>query len=102
MRNIVMPGARIIVTVVMMLTAPSVPDVPVRMIDDDPQVGAEARRAGRARQRRVGEPAEAGRAAVGDEPEQHRCTPPNRYSQYDSALRRGNARSGAPICSGTR
>ena len=32
MRNIVMPGARSIVIVVMMLTAPSVPDVPVRMI----------------------------------------------------------------------
>ena len=58
MRNIVMPGARIIETVVMMLTALSVPDVPVRMIDDDPQVAAEARRADRARQRRVGEPAE--------------------------------------------
>ena len=32
MRNMVMPGARIIVTVVMMLTALSVPDVPVRMM----------------------------------------------------------------------
>ena len=30
MRNMVMPGARSIVTVVMMLTALSVPDVPVR------------------------------------------------------------------------
>ena len=58
MRNMVMPGARIIVTVVMTLTALSVPDVPVRMIDDDPQVGAEPGRADRARQRRVGEPAE--------------------------------------------
>ena len=33
MRNMVMPGARIIDTVVMTLTALSVPDVPVRMID---------------------------------------------------------------------
>ena len=41
MRNIVIPGARIMLTVVITLTAPSVPDVPVRMIDDDPQVGAE-------------------------------------------------------------
>jgi hypothetical protein len=27
--------------------------------------------------------------------------PPNRYSQYEKALSRGNATSGAPICSGT-
>ena len=33
MRNMVMPGARIIVMVVITLTALSVPDVPVRMID---------------------------------------------------------------------
>ena len=33
MRNIVMPGARIIDTVVMTLIALSVPDVPVRMTD---------------------------------------------------------------------
>ncbi len=26
--------------------------------------------------------------------------PPNRYSQYEKALSRGNATSGAPICSG--
>jgi hypothetical protein len=32
-RNIVIPGARIIVIVAMMLTAVSVPEVPVRMID---------------------------------------------------------------------
>ncbi len=32
-RNSVMPGVRIIVTVAMTLTAVTVPDVPVRMID---------------------------------------------------------------------
>jgi hypothetical protein len=29
-------------------------------------------------------------------------SPENRYSQYDSAFSRGNARSSAPICSGTK
>ena len=33
MRNRVMPGARSMVMVVITLTAPSVPDVPVRMIE---------------------------------------------------------------------
>ncbi len=32
----------------------------------------------------------------------NRTIPPSRKSQYDSAFRRGNAMSRAPICSGTR
>ena len=58
MRNMVMPGARIIVIVVMMLTALSVPDVPVRMmamIHRSPPRPGEPSGPG---QRRVGEPAE--------------------------------------------
>ena len=72
MRNMVMPGARIIETVVMTLTALERARRAGEDDRDDPQVAAEPRRADRPRQRRVGEPAERRRAAVGEEAEQHR------------------------------
>ena len=71
MRNMVIPGARIIVTVVITLTAVSVPDVPVRMIDTIHRSAPSPGRPDRPRQRRIGEPAEAGGTAVGGEAEQH-------------------------------
>ena len=94
MRNIVIPGARSIVMVVMMLTAPSVPDVPVRMIGDDPQVGAEARAsrpvptaAGRRTSRTPAAPPSVTNPSS-------MMTPPNRYSQYDERVEAGEGQVG--------
>ena len=62
-RNIVMPGARMQMIVVMKLTAPRIVPSPDMRQTHDPQVAADARRVDRVRQRRVGGPAEVGRAA---------------------------------------
>ena len=101
MRNSVMPGARIVVTVVMTLIAVSVPDVPVMMI-------AMIQRSAPS----PGEPAWPLSGTYANQPNaaappsarnpSNIVSPPNRYSQYESALSRGSAMSGAPICSGTR
>ena len=61
-RNIVMPGARMQMIVVMKLTAPRIVPKPAEREAEDPQVAAEARAVRRVGQRRVGEPAERGRA----------------------------------------
>src|SRR5262245_37783918 len=95
-RNNVIPGARISATVVITLTAVSVPDVPVRITDTihrsapspgdpcGPDSGGYAN-----------QPKSAAPPALTNPSSMMR--PPNRYSQYDSALSRGNAMSGAPI-----
>ena len=43
MRNMRMPGARMVTTVVTMLTPVRMPDSPVSATADDPQVAADAR-----------------------------------------------------------
>ncbi len=98
-RNMVMPGARRHRTVVMKLTAPSVVDTPVTtspMVHRSPPApglktalfsGAYANQPKAAAPPGVRNPATTIR-------------PPNRYSQYERALRRGKATSGAPICNG--
>ena len=101
MRNSVMPGARIVVTVVITLIAVSVPDVPVRITETIQKSPP-----------RPGEPRGPESGGYANQPKSaapplltkpsSMMQPPNRYSQYDSALRRGNAMSGAPIWSGTR
>ena len=63
-RNIVMPGARMQMIVVMKLTAPRMVPRPLSAEAHDPQVAADARRVRRRVQRRVGEPAEGRRAAA--------------------------------------
>ena len=72
MRNIVMPGARMVSTVAMMLTAVSTPDRPVSTSGDEPQVAADAGAADDVGQRRVAGPAEVGGAVGGEEAGQHR------------------------------
>ena len=57
-RNIVMPGARMQMIVVMKLTAPRMVPKPAERQAEDPQVAAEAGAVGGVGQRRVGEPAE--------------------------------------------
>ena len=69
-RNIVMPGARMQKIVVMKLTAAEDRAEPGQHQPHDPQVGPDARRVGRAGQRRVGVPAEGRRAARRQEAEQ--------------------------------
>ena len=66
-RNIVMPGARRQTTVVIMLTAPRIVPRPATGETHDPQVGTGARGVQCVGERRVGEPAEVGGAAGGDE-----------------------------------
>ena len=101
MRNRVIPGVRIIVTVVITFTAVNVPDVPVRMIEmihrsapspgepDIPDSGGYANHPNAAAPPSLANP-------------RIITAPPMAYSQYENAFSRGKARSGAPICSGTR
>ena len=100
-RNIVMPGARRVSTVVIMLTPPRMVPRPEMRQADDPQVGADAGRVERVAERRVGVPAEVGRAARGEEAG-HR----GQRRRTGTASRRtrsaaGTPRPGAPICSGS-
>ena len=67
----------------------------------DPEVGAGAGGVDGLGQGGVGEPAPVGGAGGGQEARDQVMQPP-RKSQYEKALKRGKAMSGAPICSGTR
>src|SRR5699024_1376289 len=97
-RNIVMPGQRNVMIVVVMLTAPRMVPRP-EMINPkihrlapvpgvySPDNGAYAV------QPNPGAPS-------GIKNADNNIKPPNRYSQYENAFSRGNATSGAPICNG--
>ena len=67
-RNMVMPGARIVMIVVMKFTAPRMVPKPDEREAEHPEVAADPGRERRARQRRVGEPAERCRTLRGEEP----------------------------------
>ena len=99
-RNIVMPGARSMKIVVTRLTAPSTVAVLVTVTPtihrSGPAPGAYVAPESGAYENH---PKFAAPLAV-RKPEII-TSPPNRYIQYASALRRGNATSGAPIWSGT-
>jgi hypothetical protein len=100
-RNMSMPGARIVTIVVIMLTAPRIVPIPEM---DRPTNHRSAPMPGELTAFDSGwyanQPKEAAPPGVMN-PETAR-TEPSRYSQYANALRRGNATSGAPICRGTR
>ena len=99
-RNIVIPGARSVMIVVIMLTAPRMVPRPemarptIHMFVPVPGVLVTLFSGAYAVQPKSGAP-----PGVTNPPTVSR--PPNRYSQYATALSRGNATSGAPICSGT-
>ena len=79
-RNMVMPGARMQMIVVMKLTAPRMVPKPASAEAEDPQVRAEVGRVRQAGQRRVGvQPKLAAPCGVRKPTEAIR--PPNRYSQ---------------------
>ena len=67
MRNMVMPGARIVMIVVMKFTAPRIVPKPLMREAEDPEVTADTGRERGARQRRVREPAEGCRTLRGEE-----------------------------------
>jgi hypothetical protein len=100
-RNRVIPGVRIIVTVAITLTAVSVPEVPVRMIEmiqrSAPRPGDpwSPESGGYANQPKGAAPPSATNPSS-------MTAPPITYNQYENALSLGNARSGAPIWSGMR
>ena len=71
-RNIVMPGARMVNMVAMMLTPVRMPERPVSRTPMHPQVRTRPGRADHLRQRRVGGPAEVGGAVGGEEAGEHR------------------------------
>src|SRR4051794_35933764 len=98
-RNIVMPGARRHRIVVMKLTAPSVVDTPVTT---SPITHRSPPAPGEKYALFSGAYANQPKAAAppGTTNPDTTIRPPNRYIQYDSALSRGNATSGAPICNG--
>ncbi len=99
-RNIVMPGARMQTTVVIMLTPPRmVPRPPTArpMIHRSPPAPGEwmASVSGEyAVQPKSAAPPGVMKPAIA-------IIAPNRNSQNEKAFRRGNATSGAPICSGS-
>ncbi len=99
-RNMVMPGARSVMIVVIMFTAPRMVPRPeitsptTHMFAPAPGLCCESLSGGYPVQPKSGPP-----PGVRKPPTTIR--PPNRYSQYAAALSRGNATSGAPICSGT-
>ena len=99
-RNIVMPGARMHTTVVIMLTPPRmVPRPPTArpMIHRSPPAPGEwmASVSGEyAVQPKSAAPPGVMKPAVA-------ISAPNRNSQNENAFSRGNATSGAPICSGS-
>ena len=80
-RNIVMPGARSVIIVVIMLTAPRMVPRPETARPMIHRSAPDAGRVHRVVQRRVGGPAEVGRAARGEEARASRSVAPNRYSQ---------------------
>ena len=67
MRHIVMPGARMVMIVVMKFTAPRIVPKPPMAEAEHPQVPADAGCVGHVGQRRVGEPAEGRGTLRGEE-----------------------------------
>lgn len=98
-RNIVIPGARMHTTVVIMLTAPRMVPRPATI---KPMIhrSAPARRVNGVGQRRVGGPPEV-RGPPGVMKPAAPMVAPNTNSQNEKAFSRGKATSGAPICSGS-
>jgi hypothetical protein len=99
-RNMVMPGQRSVITVVITLTAPRMvpsPEMTRPMIHTSvPEPGELMLLFSGAHSV---QPASAAPPGV-RKPAVARVAP-NRYSQYESAFSRGNATSGEPICSGS-
>ena len=101
-RHIVMPGARIRNTVVRML-------MPVRSVaiatSASPRIHRSVATPGERRASDSGgyavQPIAAPPPAAAN-PDSSTSSPPPAKNQYDSAFSRGNAMSGAPICSGIR
>ena len=104
MRIHVMPGARMLWIVTMKLIAPRSDDEREDVDREDPVVLAVARARQRHRlgQRRIRPPAGVRARRPSRTSSSQSTSPPRRKSQYESALRRGNAMSRAPIISGTR
>ena len=96
-RKKLIPGARMVMIVTRKLSAVVIDDAPGELDRDREEQLAQRHRR---RQRRVGRPAGGERAARGQEAHSI-MTPAIGSIQYESAFRRGNAMSGAPIISGS-
>src|SRR6476660_2686417 len=99
-RHIVMPGARMQITVVIMLTPPRMvprPDTARPMIHRSPPTPGEFS----ARESGVYAVQPKAAAPLGVKKPDVEMIAQKKYSQYENEFSRGNATSGAPICSGS-
>ena len=96
-RKKLIPGARIVMIVTRKFSAVAIEDAPANctpIVKKTCPIGCVDR------ERRVRRPAAGERAARREERQQHHDARPSGSIQNDSAFRRGNAMSGAPIMSG--